>query len=141
MLHKREKDNLLNYIQNKGYSKRTILYHCVSGYPVPIEETCLLEIALLMKETQNLFEGIGFSGHHEGVKIDTVAIALGARYIERHLTLSHYLKGTDHIASLEPEEFFILVENGNEILKALIKKPSSMMKIEEIQRKKLKWNR
>ena len=119
MLHKQETHELIEYIKKRGYSKRIVLYHCVSGYPIKTEDVCLLEIMSLMKEKET-FRGIGFSGHHKGINIDLGAIALGAQYIERHYTLNHHLKGTDHIASLEPDEFSLLVSNGEEKTKGYI---------------------
>ena len=47
---------------------------------------------------------IGFSGHHLGIAIDIAAYTLGASTIERHYTLDRTWKGTDHAASLEPED-------------------------------------
>src|SRR5262249_19844936 len=46
----------------------------------------------------------GFSDHTPGILLPPVAVALGASIVEKHLTLDRKLKGTDHAASLEPEE-------------------------------------
>jgi sialic acid synthase SpsE len=47
---------------------------------------------------------IGYSGHEKsGIVVSLGALALGAKVIERHFTLDRHMKGTDHIASLEPQ--------------------------------------
>lgn len=141
MLAKQEKEELLGYFLHSQYAERLVVYHCTSGYPVPVSQMCLLEISDLCKYSRNKFLGIGFSGHHKGIDIDCMAISLGARYVERHYTLNHFLKGTDHCASLEPGEFRKLVRNCEDLTKALQRKPDKLMNIEEEQRRKLKWNR
>ncbi len=48
---------------------------------------------------------VGYSGHERGIAVSTVAAALGASIIERHLTLDRTMDGPDHAASLEPQGF------------------------------------
>jgi len=52
---------------------------------------------------------IGYSGHESGVSITVAAVALGAKVVERHVTLDKTWKGSDHAASLEPAELAELV--------------------------------
>lgn len=52
---------------------------------------------------------IGYSGHESGIYISVAAVALGAKVIERHVTLDKKWKGSDHAASLEPQELQELV--------------------------------
>ncbi|KAG8535872.1 hypothetical protein GDO81_027563, partial [Engystomops pustulosus] len=54
---------------------------------------------------------IGYSGHENGIAITVAAIALGAKVVERHVTLDKTWKGTDHQASLEPNELADLVRS------------------------------
>ena len=61
----------------------------------------------------------GLSGHHRGIQMDVAAVALGARVIERHLTLDRTMKGTDHAASLEPGGFAKLVRDIRAVESAL----------------------
>ncbi len=77
------------------------LYHCTSTYPTEPKEINLSGIVTLRNE----FDGIpvGFSGHERGVPTSIMAIALGARSIERHFTLDRTMWGSDQSASLEPE--------------------------------------
>lgn len=54
---------------------------------------------------------IGYSGHERGLQVTIAAIALGASFIERHITLDRSMWGTDHSASLEPEGLKKLVRD------------------------------
>merc|ERR1712187_944546 len=88
--------------QGKGNAKeRVVLYNCTSGYPVPLEDVCLMEIKDLTAKYQQRVKAIGFSGHHLGIAVDIAAYALGAEWNERHFTKDRTRKGTDHAAALE----------------------------------------
>lgn len=50
---------------------------------------------------------VGLSDHTLGIEISLVVVALGARVIEKHITLSQKMKGPDHFASLEPKPCLI----------------------------------
>jgi sialic acid synthase SpsE len=54
---------------------------------------------------------VGLSDHSESVCIPAVAVALGARIIEKHFTLDRELPGPDHKASLEPDALRRMVED------------------------------
>ncbi len=71
--------------------------------------------------------------------IDISAYTLGASWIERHFTKDTTLKGTDHSASLEPEELHKLVQGLHEAYLALTFKESEILTIEQVQRDKLKY--
>lgn len=138
--HKEEEDLVDFFIENNR-NKDLLLYACTSGYPVPDEDVCLLEIKRLKDKFLNSVKAIGFSGHHKGIAIDTAAFVLGIEYIERHFTLDRTLKGTDHAASLEPDGLRRIVRDIDSVSKTLSYKNKEILDIEEIQRKKLKWNR
>ena len=53
---------------------------------------------------------VGYSGHEVGLPTTVAAVALGARYVERHLTLDRAMWGSDQAASVEPEGFARLVK-------------------------------
>ena len=103
MTTKKEEDNIIKIARETKKINKTILYHCVSGYPVEVRELYLLEITNLLNKYGEELKGVGFSGHHTGIAADISAITLGAKYIERHFTLDRTWKGTDHAASLEPD--------------------------------------
>jgi sialic acid synthase SpsE/sugar phosphate isomerase/epimerase/CBS domain-containing protein len=78
------------------------LFHCVSTYPAAPEE-----INLRFMQTLKEWSGrpVGYSGHDTGISISLAAVAMGARMLERHLTLDRTMRGPDHKASLEPAAF------------------------------------
>ncbi|WP_343616157.1 N-acetylneuraminate synthase family protein [Flavobacterium sp.] len=138
MTTKDETDILVNYFTEKGRNKDLVLYNCTSGYPVPFEDVCLLDINLLKQKYQDKVKHIGFSGHHLGIAVDIAAYTLGAHIIERHYTLDRTWKGTDHAASLEPMGLRKLTRDLNAVYQALTFKASEILPIEQIQRDKLK---
>jgi N-acetylneuraminate synthase len=145
MTSKEEEEKIVSFFESKGRNKDVIIYSCTSGYPVPFEDVCLLEITRLKKQFENRVKAIGFSGHHLGIAVDAAAVALGAEWIERHYTLDRTWKGTDHAASLEPDGVRKLVRNCKATATALTYKNQGFSDIEKIQREKLKkfqikWN-
>lgn len=125
-------------------TKDLVIYSCTSGYPVPPENICLLEIKRLVETFGDEVKAIGFSGHHNGIAADNAALTLGAQYFERHFTLDRTWKGTDHAASLEPDGMRRVARDLKNTFKALTYKSKEILDIEEVQRKKLKhvveWN-
>ena len=134
-----ELDQLVDLFVEKKRNKDLVVYSCTSGYPVPYEDICLLEINRIIERYGDKVKEIGFSGHHIGVAVDTAAYTLGATTRERHFTLDKTWKGTDHAASLEPDEMKALVQNLRQVHKALNYKEKEILDIEDVQRKKLKW--
>jgi len=91
------------------------LLHCNSTYPAAPEDIQLP----YLKKLGDLHGFIGYSGHERGIAVSYAAVALGARIIERHITLDRSLEGPDHLASLEPTELKLLVNGIRDIEKAL----------------------
>ena len=133
-----EERSIVELFEKKRRAKDLVLYACTSGYPVPFEDICLLEIERLVAAYGERVKGIGFSGHHLGIAADIAALALGARYFERHFTLDRTLKGTDHAASLEPDGLRRLARDVRNVSLALSSKREEILDIEKVQRKKLK---
>ena len=77
-----------------------ILMHCVSTYPCPIEDLNLNMITTLKKKFKC---EVGYSGHESEVSPSLIAYFLGAKYIERHITLDRSMWGTDQAASLSED--------------------------------------
>ena len=138
MTTKNETDELVTFFTQKGRNKDLVLYNCTSGYPVPFEDVCLLDINLLIQKYGDKVKHIGFSGHHLGIAVDMAAYTLGANIIERHYTIDRTWKGTDHAASLEPEGLRKLCRDANAVHKALTFKSQDILPIEQVQRDKLK---
>lgn len=134
-----EEERLLEIFEDQGRNKDVVLYACTSGYPVPFEDVCLLEIERIRKAYGDRVKKIGFSGHHLGIAIDVAAYTLGASVIERHFTLDRTWKGTDQAASLEPEGVRKLKRNLMAAYSALHYKEKEVLDIEMVQRNKLKY--
>ena len=138
MTTKDETSGLVAFFVSKGRNKDLVLYNCTSGYPVPFEDVCLLDINLLKQKFGDTVKHIGFSGHHLGIAVDVAAYTLGANIIERHYTIDRTWKGTDHAASLEPMGLRKLARDLNAVYSALSFKSMDILPIEQLQRDKLK---
>lgn len=138
MTDREEEESIVDFLLRHGAARRAVLYACTSGYPVPFEQVSLLEIQRLKETYGSTVKDIGFSGHHLGIAIDSVAYSLGAMYIERHFTLDRTSRGTDHAASLEPDGLRRVVRDIDAVSKALTYKQQQILDIELPQRKKLK---
>jgi len=82
----------------KENSSQYVLMHCNSSYPAKMEELNLKMIPFLKERYKCV---VGYSGHEYGLDSTTVAVALGAQVVERHITLDHSMWGTDHSSSVE----------------------------------------
>lgn len=140
MTTREEEEKIVSFFEEKKRNMDLIIYDCTSGYPVPFEDICLLELGRLKKLYGHRVKSIGFSGHHLGIAVDSAAVALGAEWIERHYTLDRTWKGTDHAASLEPDGVRKLVRDVKAVAKALEYKKNDILEIEAVQRNKLKKN-
>lgn len=140
MTSKEEEKWVVTFFEQEGRAKDLVIYSCTSGYPVPFEDICLLEITRLRELYEHRVKAIGFSGHHLGIAVDSAAVALGAKWIERHFTLDRTWKGTDHAASLEPDGVRKMARDCRAVAKALTYKSEDILDIEKVQREKLKKN-
>ncbi|MBA2741232.1 MAG: N-acetylneuraminate synthase family protein [Actinobacteria bacterium] len=75
--------------------------HCTAAYPADVEDLNLSVIGTLRERYPELV--IGLSDHHNGIAMAPVAFMLGARVFEKHFTLNHAWKGTDHAYALMPD--------------------------------------
>jgi len=141
MTTKQEEEEIVAFFEKTNQANRLILYACTSGYPVPFEDICLLEVVRIKEKFQDSVKAIGFSGHHLGIAVDVAAYALGATWVERHFTLDRTWKGTDHSASLEPTGLRKLARDLKATHKALNYKQSDILAIEKVQRDKLKFRK
>ena len=141
MTTKEEEEAIVSFFEDTNQGARLVVYSCTSGYPVPFEDICMLEIVRIKEKFQNRVKAIGFSGHHLGIAVDIAAYALGATWVERHFTLDRTWKGTDHSASLEPTGLRKLARDLKATHKALKVKQSDILPIEQVQRDKLKYRK
>ena len=95
---------------------RLLIAHCTSSYACQPEELNLSMIRSLRREFRC---PIGYSGHELGLITTCAAVAIGASFVERHITLDRSMWGNDQKASLEPGDLQQLVRDIREIEKAL----------------------
>lgn len=98
-------------------SDNILLCHATSTYPAKAEELNLRVINTLRDEYPNV--PIGYSGHETGLQTTLAAVALGAAFVERHITLDRAMWGSDQAASVEPGGLTRLVRDIRTIETAL----------------------
>jgi sialic acid synthase len=105
-------------------NEQICLLQCTASYPTETEDLNLRVITALRERYPNYV--VGLSDHQNGISMALVAYMLGARVIEKHLTLNHAWKGTDHAFSLMPEGLRKLVRDLHRVPVALgdgVKRP------------------
>ena len=103
---------------------RLCLLQCTAAYPAAVEELELGVITTFRERYPDVV--VGLSDHQDGIAMALVAYMLGARLIEKHFTLSHTAKGTDHAFSLMPEGMRKLVRDVRRVPAAIgdgVKRP------------------
>lgn len=127
MAELKEVEEAVNVLKENGAGEITLL-HCTTEYPAPFESVNLRAMNTLREKFET---EVGYSDHTVGFEAAVAAAVLGASVIEKHFTLNHNMEGPDHKASLEPEEFEIMVNNIRLIEKALgdgVKRPAEAEK-------------
>lgn len=97
-------------------NNQIVLLKCVSEYPTPYEDINLKTMKN-MKETFDCV--VGLSDHSIGSEVSIAAVAMGAKVIEKHFTLSRSDGGADAAFSMEPDEFRNMVQSIRNIEKAM----------------------
>jgi len=114
-------------------NNQVILLQCTGLYPTLSEEVNL-KAMVTMKNFFNI--PIGFSDHTLDTVIPAAAVALGAKMVEKHFTISRKLKGPDHPFALEPKELEEMVKNIRNIEKSMGTEKKKPVK-REIEKEKL----
>lgn len=99
-------DQISKTLKIYNNKKKLTLLHCVSNYPCKLDSLNMN----ILDELKNFKTSIGFSDHSPGFLASIIAIAKGAKIIEKHITLDNNLPGPDHKASLNLQDFKIFVE-------------------------------
>lgn len=107
MAGKKELDDAIGTISK--YNGNISILHCVSEYPTRPENVNLNTILYLQKNYSQYT--IGFSDHTIGIATPLAAVAMGAKIIEKHITLDRRMKGTDQKGSLGPDGIFRMVRD------------------------------
>ena len=105
-------------------NEQLCVLQCTAAYPADTDDLNLNVITTLRERFPGLV--IGLSDHQNGIAMAVVAYMLGARVIEKHFTLNHAAKGTDHAFSLMPEGMRKLVRDLQRVPGALgdgVKRP------------------
>jgi len=96
---------------------KLLIAHSNSTYPCPVDELNLRMIHTLQQRYPD--NPIGYSGHEVGLATTWAAVALGATFVERHVTLDRAMWGSDQAASVELSGMSRLVSNIRDIEKSL----------------------
>ena len=112
-----EIDKCINFLTKKGTALKEItLLQCNSEYPSPFVDINLKVMETLKKKFDT---NIGISDHSLGIEVPIAAAALGAKIIEKHITLNNSMKGPDHAASLGIKDFKIMISKIRNIEEAM----------------------
>jgi len=113
---------VLKAVQIIGFDNLAYVLHCTSSYPCQLEDANLKVIPELKEElwraccthTKHNYTlhqiQVGLSDHTTGILTPAIAVGLGARAIEKHLTDDKTRKGPDHHFAIEPHEFKQMVD-------------------------------
>lgn len=104
---KQELDRALDVIT--AYHSDITILHCLSEYPSQYKNINLNTIPYLIEQYPDYT--IGYSDHSIGIMIPVAAVAMGAKVIEKHITLDRKMKGTDHAGALAPDGIYRMVRD------------------------------
>ena len=97
-----EIEDAISALELSGLKKDLItILHCTSQYPAPFKDVNLKAMKTIA-DTFNVV--VGYSDHTEGIEVALAAVSLGAKIIEKHITIDKTMEGPDHSASLDPCE-------------------------------------
>ncbi len=112
---KAELDKALETITR--YHSNVAILHCLSQYPSEYKNINLNTVPYLMSEYPEYT--IGYSDHSIGIVVPVAAVALGAKIIEKHITLDRNMKGTDQKGSLGTEGIWRMVRDIRNVEKSM----------------------
>lgn len=114
---------------------RLIIAHATSTYPCKPDE---LNLRMIQTLSDEFGCPIGYSGHETGLQTTHAAVALGACFVERHITLDRAMWGSDQAASVEPWGLMRLVRDIRVIEESLGDGHKRVYDSEQPIRKKLR---
>ncbi len=104
----------VNLLKRQG--TQYVLLNCNATYPPPFKDVNLRYMGRL-REIGGCM--VGHSGHERGINVAIAAVALGAKVVEKHITLDRNMEGNDHKVSLLPDEFKAMIEGIRQVEEAL----------------------
>ena len=114
------------------------LMHCVSMYPCA-DQLCNLNMIKMLRKRYSAARYIGYSGHEVGIIPSMVAVVLGAKVLERHITLDRSMYGSDQSASLEEPGLRRLIDYAKQALESLGDGEKRILDGELTNAKKMRW--
>lgn len=133
---RQSKEFIEGFWRRQGIEQQLAVLHCVVSYPTPPEQANLSAI----RELAGLGVTVGYSDHTLGVEACVLAVALGARVIEKHFTLSKtHSEFRDHQLSADPAELAELVRRVREASQLLGKgqktpQPNELTNLQRVRR-------
>ena len=112
-----------------------LLAHSTSTYPCPLEELNLRMVETLSREFDC---PVGYSGHETGLVTTAVSVALGAAFVERHITMDRAMWGSDQSASVEPTGLRRLVKDIRAVERGLGDGVKKVYESEAVSRSRLR---
>ncbi len=123
----------LKILTSHGTKKKNItVLQCNSEYPTPLRDANIRAMLTIKKKFK---VNIGYSDHTEGIESSLAAAALGAKVLEKHITLNKNLPGPDHKASINPKELKKMIEG---VRKITISLGNGVKKVSLSERKNIK---
>ena len=123
----------LKILTSHGTKKKNItVLQCNTEYPTPLRDANIKAMLTIKKKFKI---NVGYSDHTEGIESCLAAAALGAKVLEKHITLNKNLPGPDHKASINPKELEKMIEGVRKITIAL---GHGIKKISPSERKNIK---
>ncbi|MBP5447139.1 MAG: N-acetylneuraminate synthase family protein [Treponema sp.] len=131
-----EVDEAVNVLE-KYTSGNYVLMHTNSAYPSPLDELNLSTIQFLKDRYKCI---VGYSGHEYEIEPSAIAATLGAKVIERHITVNHEMWGTDQMCSLEMRGMDLLYRRVKMMERVLGTPMVAVTEHEKAPREKLRGN-
>jgi len=113
------------------FNNQLVILHCHSVYPTPDEKIHISTVPFLADRYKPI--PVGYSGHEQDILPSLSAVVLGARCIERHITIDKALPGPDHASvSITPDQFKDMVDQTRRI-ENIIGEPEKHLFDEELR--------
>ena len=103
--------NIYHWVLSVNPDPDVTFLHCNNAYPTPLKDICLGQMNKIAEMDYKADIKVGLSDHTEGILVPPLAVALGAKAIEKHFTLDRSLTGPDHAFAIEPPELKQMVTN------------------------------
>lgn len=127
----------LSLLENKNtwllLANKVTVLHCTTDYPATLDDINMRAMQTMANE---FGLPVGYSDHSQGILVPSIAVACGAKVIEKHFTLDKTMPGPDHSASLEPNELKAMVQQIRDV-ETILGSPNKMPSARELSNKSL----